>query len=754
MPKFIFIFLISFFIPQLTSVASAQCSSSHSVLDQAIQNFQEDCDVVYHRASGHNCDFNLGRQVWICETNKITESSHQACFSEANSLFIAIQNFETQCGIPYQKRLGHDCDYVCKKWYCMPHDVEVDCANPPKTSSITLSTTPAPTPAAQSTSSESVVNALPENHILINSASAVPNGGVGYLIDLRQVGGDTTSAPETSTLKLFENGSPIGPAHSLHADIRSQGQGRFSHWHGNLYFSSTTNDDPRNNGKTYSYLIEDFQTVDSNQTISLNNATPSKENIESTPVIEATEEITQSQNLPTQLGNQFQNLKIFPGAEGFGTDSLGGRGGEICFVTNLNDSGPGSFRECVEIRSGRRIVLFRTGGKINLQTPVRIIHPFISIYGQSAPGDGIVLNLAPTIDGAPLQIRSHDVLVQHMRFRPETPTVNDLCCRDAMHIGWQGVEVYNVVIDHNSFSWGTDEIVDTWYNVHDITISYNNISEGLRDSGADNSGGPAGRGVLLGADQAERISFHHNLLAHNQQRNPAVGIRGVADIVNNLVYNWLQRGGQQNGSLGGKVNWVKNLYIAYRGNSSDELNTSSFWHDIQLHNTFPNSVYFEDNIGYRRPNNTLPQWQIAGMAETGAPYNPSLGHHSSTRFSAPKITETSALNLEAELLNRVGAWLPKLDDVDRRILSNVRNRTGMPINCVGPNDRGGEARCQINGGGYPTYSPGNPQTDTDNDGIPDSWEISVGTNPNNFDSANDQNGNGYSNLEEWVHSIK
>ena len=111
------------------------------------------------------------------------------------------------------------------------------------------------------------------------------------------------------------------------------------------------------------------------------------------------------------------------------------------------------------------------------------------------------------------------------------------------------------------------------------------------------------------------------------------------------------------------------------------------------------------------------------------------------------------MSLESQLLNRVGATAPKLDSVDQRIISNVRNRTGGPINCVGRNDRGGEARCAVNGGGYPAYDPGTPYPDSDNDGIPNTWEVSHGSNPDIFDSDQDPDGNGYSHLEEWLHQL-
>ena len=177
-------------------------------------------------------------------------------------------------------------------------------------------------------------------------------------------------------------------------------------------------------------------------------------------------------------------VKIFYGAEGFGTDSLGGRGGEVCFVENLNDNGDGSLRSCVEA-AGKRIVLFRTGGTIEVESPIVIDNPYISVYGQSAPGGGVLIRSSLNSKGSPMLIQSHDVLLQHLRLRAGSSLL-ETCCRDALRIGHEeSGRVFNIVLDHLSLSWGTDQIANTWYDTNKLTISHSLISESLHDNGSN-----------------------------------------------------------------------------------------------------------------------------------------------------------------------------------------------------------------------------------------------------------------------------
>lgn len=448
----------------------------------------------------------------------------------------------------------------------------------------------------------------------------------------------------------------------------------------------------------------------------------------------------------------FDKLSVFPKAEGFGTNSTAGRGGNLCIVTSLNDSGPGTLRNCAE-SSGPRIVIFKTGGTIEVSSSIKITNPFISIYGQTAPGDGILLRASQDSDSAPLAIKTHDVLVQHLRIRAGSSNLIT-CCRDAVQIGNSSPgQTYNVVLDHNSISWGTDEIVDIWHDTHDVTLSYNIVSESLHDNGS-NSSGPGGRGILVGSNGAHSISLHHNYIAHSYERNPLIATSGIVDVNNNLIYHWLSRGAEHDTRFDGqKVNWIKNKYIAL-DNPTENQSSQVAWGDllITLRSSFETNVYFEGNIGKNRPDNTFPEWSIANT-DWNTPYDPTLNYHSDTRFPAPPVTEFEADSLENILPEIVGATAPRRDSVDNRLISQYKSGTGLMPNCVSANDRPGDERCALNVGGWPTMNSGVAPEDSDNDGIPDLWEISHGLNPNVEDSLEDANGDGFLNIEDWAYEM-
>ncbi len=490
--------------------------------------------------------------------------------------------------------------------------------------------------------------------------------------------------------------------------------------------------------------------------------TPSSPNPEATPETTPGPETEQpTQESPPSSTSYIPDntpLKVFPGAQGFGTESPGGRGGEICIVENLNDSGPGSLRHCAQELKNRRIVVFRTGGTILLKKPLIISNPYISIYGQTAPGSGILVRSSPSDAGGTLYIKTHHVLIQHLRFRAGTSNVNaSACCRDAASISSSKKgEVHHIILDHNSFSWGADEVLDTWYDVQNITFSHNIISEGLYDNGS-NSEGPAGRGFLIGSEGSGNITLHHNLMIHNYTRNPQIKTSGIVDIVNNLTYHWTGRAAIQQTSFGPqKVNWVKNLWIAER-NHADGQNSPIVFGDISFSggaNDSKKNMYLKGNIGYHRSSNSMPEW--AGVfTGINKKYNPSLGYHNATRFKAPPVNEVEASELEKYFeTNGVGATAPVQDSVDTRLMKELKTRTGKVPNCVSRTDRNSEDRCKINAGGWPTMDKGQSITDKDKDGIPDSWEVANGLNPNDpKDSQQDANNDGYTNFEDWIYSL-
>src|SRR5690606_17601334 len=169
-------------------------------------------------------------------------------------------------------------------------------------------------------------------------------------------------------------------------------------------------------------------------------------------------------------------VPAFPGAEGFGAFTPGGRGGRVIAVTTLESDGPGSLRAAVQAK-GPRIIVFRVGGLIDMKGGIAIEEPFVTIAGQTAPGDGICL-----ANGS-LTIRTHDVVLRHLRVRVgDGPTGGNPENRDALCIAGSGDEAYNIVVDHCSFSWALDENVQTWRGPRDITIQWSITSESLLDS--------------------------------------------------------------------------------------------------------------------------------------------------------------------------------------------------------------------------------------------------------------------------------
>lgn len=213
----------------------------------------------------------------------------------------------------------------------------------------------------------------------------------------------------------------------------------------------------------------------------------------------------------------------FPGAEGFGKYTTGGRGGRVMIVTNLNDSGPGSLREAVE-SEGPRIVVFAVDGDIHLETPLRIENDSITIAGQSAPGDGICLT------DCRLVVDASNAIVRYLRVR-----VGDKYTSDTDGVGGGRYGQKNVLLDHLSVSWSIDECLSI-YKTENLTVQWCLVTHSLRNS--KHTKGSHGFGGIWGGLKA---TFHHNLLANHSSRNPRFasvdGTRSV-DHRNNVIYNW------------------------------------------------------------------------------------------------------------------------------------------------------------------------------------------------------------------------
>ena len=419
-------------------------------------------------------------------------------------------------------------------------------------------------------------------------------------------------------------------------------------------------------------------------------------------------------------------IPAFPGAEGFGTNTPGGRGGQVIKVTNLNDHGPGSFREAIETE-GPRIVIFEVGGIINLETELSIHNPFITIAGQTAPGDGICLR------GECLRIYAHDVVIRYIRSRPgdiDFGPKNQWETIDAMSV--QGY-AHNVVIDHCSLSWSVDENIDVWKRAHNVTIQHCIIAESLKHS--RHPGGAHGMGMIIGSS-ATNVSIHHNIFAHNNDRNPHMNGRSFIDFRNNLIYNPGGMATDVGASSHQALNYVNNHILAGPNTKIPA--------DILIRNLKEQvpQVFISGNIGVNQEFRKL--YTYGNLRQH--PLNPAVAEDSaviarleaSTAHPAPPVTTLPAQQLIGYLLEEVGATLPHRDAVDREIVRDVQNLGSGMVN----NKNSLLA--------WPPYETGIAFSDSDSDGMPNHWEEQFGLNPNIQDDTLDADNDGYTNVEEYL----
>lgn len=440
----------------------------------------------------------------------------------------------------------------------------------------------------------------------------------------------------------------------------------------------------------------------------------------------------------------------FPGAGGGGGDSKGGRGGQVIYVTNLNDSGSGSLRSAVNA-NGPRTVVFRVGGTINLQSPLEFRNPYITVAGQTAPGGGILLK------GNYLSLHwgVHDVIIRYIKIRLGRGAGFSGQAGDCISIG-DGA--HNIIVDQCSLSWSQDETVGLWSDtnpIYDITFSRNLIAEALN---YDHAGSGFITGSNVDSDDIVGITVYRNVFMHNFNRNPLLKC-GQGQIVNNIIYNSDKYNTQFAGGM--QIDIISNLYK--NGPNSDNRSEVLYRPHDGTPNTGPAgnpSIHFKGNIGPHNsnPNNTnqwntmLEQTAVAHWGYPGSPpklkrVNRAFERSNPMTVGIP-LAVANANNLENLLLSSVGAqrrmrengtWTGNRDAVDLRLIQEYQNGTG-----TNPQD-------ENDVGGFPTIASGTPYKDSDKDGMGNSWEIAHGFNPNN---ANDRNGDadsdGYTNLEEFL----
>ena len=420
-------------------------------------------------------------------------------------------------------------------------------------------------------------------------------------------------------------------------------------------------------------------------------------------------------------------MPAFPGAEGFGSQSLGGRGGRPIEVTNLNDSGAGSLRAAIAA-SGSRTIVFRIGGTIALNSPLTIANPYITIAGQTAPGGGICLrngtNKRPCVI-----VTTHDVVIRFIRIRPgvggatyPSDTVRGITITNS------GTSIpYNVVVDHCSMSWGIDTDATIGGTAHDVTVQWCIVSEGLNNS--VHSEGPHSRGLAI-RDRTKNVTAHHNLLAHNTYRNPEISNLGPTQVVNNVIYNYETRAISSS-----DVNRVRVPFAAVGNLIKPGPNTGDR-HEIELHPMTGAgwAIFASHNIGPYRTSDTLPE--SASLTPLDAKYLVT-----SPPFAMPFVTASSATDAYGVVLDRAGATFPSRDGVDARVVGEARTTTGHLI----------DDPSQV--GGWPSLGAGIAPVDSDHDGIPDAWEIAHGLDPRDPTDGARLAPNGFTWLENYLNEL-
>lgn len=412
---------------------------------------------------------------------------------------------------------------------------------------------------------------------------------------------------------------------------------------------------------------------------------------------------------------QVKPLPAFPGAEGFGANTPGGRGGRTYVVRNLNDSGPGSFREACEAK-GARTVVFAVSGIIDLKTAIVIQNPYLTIAAQTAPGEGICLKRKE------LRIAAHDVIVRYLRSRPGNISREELDAISVMK------DAHDVILDHCSANWSIDEGLSPSGNIYNITVQWCLIGQSLSHS--VHKKGSHGFGSLVRG--VGGMTLHHNLWIDNNARNPRLGDNynqppwPTMEVSHNVMYNW---GNMCSGMTGGNVsvNYVNN-YLKPGPNSSDKA-------PIVLTKTSKVKFYLAGNVVEGRPQHTRRPENMFDSEQGGGA---KLFELVQSPFQVAAVKQSSAKQAYQEVLKSVGANRPLRDVVDQRLIDEVIRNAGKIIDS------------QEEVGGWPVYRPAVAAKDTDGDGIPDEWELRHQLNPNDPLDALGIHKSGYTWLEIFI----
>ena len=455
----------------------------------------------------------------------------------------------------------------------------------------------------------------------------------------------------------------------------------------------------------------------------------------------------------------------FPGAEGFGRYTTGGRGGAVYRVTTLEDTGEeGSFRWACE-QKGPRTIIFDVAGTIYLKSELRLRNGDVTIAGQSAPGQGIC------IADYPFQIGASNVIIRYMRFRCGNRHVDK---HEGDGLG--GMDLHDVIIDHCSVSWSVDECLSV-YGSKNLTVQWCIAAQSMVNAG--HSKGNHGYGGNWGGSGA---SYHHNLMIHHTSRTPRLGPRPSTqtdermDMRNNVIYNW---GG--NGCYGGEgmnVNIVNNYYkpgpgtekrnatiqrrIAgigirtseYTGHNTDNPNEwDKMWHVW-------GKFYVDGNVNSKYDDVTRDNWTYGMYNQitngSGVDYTYTAETKDTMRINEPidfvAVTTHSAEDAFEKVLDYAGCrrLSTTRDALDLILVEDAKNGTAT---YTGSNCDPGFINSQDDCGGWPVLTAANAPADLDNDGISDQWEDFNGLDPSDPTDGNKVGEDGYTNLERYLNSL-
>ncbi|MFO1021576.1 MAG: hypothetical protein U0903_12900 [Planctomycetales bacterium] len=434
--------------------------------------------------------------------------------------------------------------------------------------------------------------------------------------------------------------------------------------------------------------------------------------------------------LPLTAADQPHSQLAFPGAEGFGRFAQGGRGGDVYHVTTLSDDGPGSLRDAIRTAKGARTIVFDLSGTIELKKPLVVDKSFITLAGQTAPGDGICLK-----DHTFRIKNAKHIIVRYMRFRlgdeNKPPMSGDDCTNTD--------DVDHLIFDHVSTSWGIDGNHDLRRGGN-FTLQWSIYAEALNHSLHGK-----GEHAMLASfrDLTGSITLHHNLFASSRERHPTLGgsprtnPQAIADFRNNVIYNL--SGATNLGNC--RINFIGNTYIPGPDTPANNRPINS-----KFENKGSLKVFITGNEFMDQPEFTAENWKGIDFKRWSTKnYLPTTWEEvrSEREFDVGGAKPTTQTASEASqlVLRNAGASRHR-DGADERLVKGVKERTNRLI----------DSQKQV--GGWPMLNSLPAPKDSDQDGMPDAWEISHGLNPNDPEDRNaDQDKDGYTNLEEYLNGL-